>query len=55
MNKKEVEEMARKLRNENAKKWREKNKEKVKEIQKNYWLRKAEKVLAGKSERKGNK
>lgn len=41
----ELEEIARKLRNEKAKKWRDSNKEKVKEINKRYWLNKAKKEL----------
>lgn len=40
-----IEEIARKLRNEKAKKWRDNNKEKVKEINKRYWLNKAKKEL----------
>ena len=40
-----IEEIARKLRNEKAKKWRDNNKEKVKEINRRYWLNKAKKEL----------
>ncbi len=40
-----IEEIARKLRNEKAKNWRDNNKEKVKEINKRYWLNKAKKEL----------
>jgi hypothetical protein len=47
---KELEEIARKLRNEKAKKWRDNNKEKVKEINKRYWLNKAKKVLENKED-----
>ena len=46
----ELEEMARKLRNEKAKKWRDNNKEKVKEINKIYWLNKAKQVLEKKED-----
>lgn len=42
---KELEELARELKNKQAKEWREKNKNKVKEINRNYWLRKAKKLL----------
>ena len=41
----EIEEMARRLRNEKAKKWRDNNKDKVKEINKRYWINKAKKEL----------
>lgn len=41
----EIEEMARKLKNQKAKQWRDKNKEKVKEINKRYWINKAKKEL----------
>lgn len=46
----ELEEIARKLRNEKAKKWRDSNKEKVKEINRRYWLNKAKKVLEKKED-----
>jgi len=42
---KEIEEMAKKIRNQVAKKWRDKNKEKVKEINRRYWINKAKKEL----------
>lgn len=41
----ELEEIARKIRNNKAKEWRDKNKDKVKEINKRYWLNKAKKEL----------
>ena len=41
----EIEEMARRLRNEKAKKWRDNNKDKVKEINKRYWINTAKKEL----------
>ncbi len=44
----EIEEMARRLRNEKAKKWRDNNKDKVKEINKRYWINKAKKELENK-------
>ena len=40
-----IEELARKLRNEKAKEWRAKNPDKVKEINHRYWLNKAKKEL----------
>lgn len=40
-----IEEIARKMRNQKAKEWRDNNKEKVKEINKRYWLNKAKKEL----------
>lgn len=40
-----LEEIARKMRNQKAKEWRDKNKAKVKEINKRYWLNKAKKEL----------
>ena len=40
-----IEEIARKLKNEKAKKWRDKNKDKIKEINKRYWIKKAQKLL----------
>ena len=46
----ELEEIARKLRNDKAKKWRDSNKEKVKEINRRYWLNKAKKVLEKKED-----
>lgn len=44
-NSKELERVAKELKNKNAKEWRDKNKEKVKQINHNYWLRKAQKKL----------
>jgi hypothetical protein len=41
----ELEGVVRKLKNQKAKEWRDKNKEKVKEINKNYWFRRARKEL----------
>lgn len=43
---KELHDLARKLKNEKSKEWARKNKDKIKEINKRYWLRKAEKILA---------
>ena len=43
---KEIYDLARKLKNEKSKQWARKNKDKIKEINKRYWLRKAEKILA---------
>ena len=40
-----IEEIARRIRNQKAKEWRDNNKEKVKEINKRYWLNKAKKEL----------
>ena len=40
-----MEEIARKIRNQKAKEWRDNNKEKVKEINRRYWLNKAKKQL----------
>lgn len=45
-----IEEIARKMRNQKAKEWRDNNKEKVKEINKRYWLNKAKKELEKKEE-----
>lgn len=41
-----VEELAKKLRNQKAKEWARNNKDKVREINKRYWLNKAKKELA---------
>lgn len=46
----DLEELARKLRNEKAKKWRENNKDKVREINKRYWINKAKKQLEEKED-----
>ena len=40
-----IEEIARRLKNEKAKQWRDNNKDKVKEINKRYWIKKAQKLL----------
>lgn len=45
-----IEEMARKMRNQKAKEWRDNNKEKVKEINKRYWINKAKKELEKKED-----
>ena len=45
-----LEDLARKLRNQKAKEWRDKNKEKVKEITNRYWLNKAKKELEKKED-----
>jgi len=42
---KNIEEIARQLRNSKAKEWRDNNKDKVKEINKRYWINKAKKEL----------
>lgn len=47
---KNIEEIARQLRNQKAKEWRAKNKDKVKEINKRYWLNKAKKELEKRKE-----
>jgi len=44
-NQEDLENVIKKLKNQKAKEWRDKNKEKVKEINKNYWLRRAKKEL----------
>jgi len=41
----ELEKVVKQLKNKKAKEWRDKNKEKVKEINRNYWLRRAQKEL----------
>ena len=46
----EIEEIARKLRNEKAKQWRDKNKDKVREINRRYWINKAKKELMKKED-----
>lgn len=45
-----IEEMARKMRNQKAKEWRDNNKEKVKEINRRYWINKAKKELEKKED-----
>lgn len=40
-----IEEIARKMRNQKAKEWRDNNKGKVKEINRRYWINKAKKEL----------
>lgn len=47
---KNIEEIARKMRNQKAKEWRDNNKEKVKEINRRYWINKAKKELEGKED-----
>lgn len=42
----ELEQIARRIRNQKAKEWRAKNKEKIQEINKRYWLKKAKEKLA---------
>lgn len=44
-NSENIEEIARRLKNEKAKQWRDNNKDKVKEINKRYWIKKAQKLL----------
>lgn len=41
-----IEEIARKIRNETIREWRTKNKDKVKEANKRYWEKKAREYLA---------
>ncbi len=43
-----IEKIARDLRNRKAQEWRKSNKEKVKEINRRYWLKRAEKELENK-------
>ena len=43
---KELEDIARKLKNQKSKEWARKNKDKIKEINKRYWLKKAKRILA---------
>lgn len=45
-----IEEMARKMRNQKAKEWRDNNKEKVKEINRRYWINKVKKELEKKED-----
>lgn len=45
-----IEEIARKIRNQKAKEWRDNNKEKVKEINRRYWINKAKKELEKKED-----
>lgn len=42
---KEIEELARQLRNQKSKEWRDNNKDKVKAINQRYWINKAKKQL----------
>ena len=39
-----LQELAKKLKNENAREWRRKNKDKVKAINQRYWINKAKKL-----------
>jgi len=41
----QLQDIAKKLRNEKAREWRLKNKEKIKEINKRYWLKRAKEYL----------
>lgn len=50
---KDLEELARQIKNQKAKEWWDKNKDKVKEINKRYWLKKAKQKIMEESE--GNK
>lgn len=50
---KQLEDMARKLKNERSKAWARKNKDKIKEINKRYWLKKAKEKLAEEKKRGG--
>ena len=43
---KELEAIAKKLKNQKSKEWARKNKDKIKEINKRYWLKKAKEKLA---------
>ena len=47
-----IDEIAKKLRNQKAKEWRDKNKEKIKAINKRYWEKKAREYLSEKKEEK---
>ena len=47
---KNIEEIARQLKNTKVKEWRNKNKDKVKEINRRYWINKAKKELEKKGE-----
>lgn len=49
---KEIERVAKELKNKNAKEWRDRNKEKVKQINHNYWLRKAKRQLEAEKTKK---
>lgn len=40
----ELQKLARKLKNQNAREWRKKNKDKVKLINQRYWINKAKKL-----------
>lgn len=41
----ELEEIARRIRNQQAREWRSNNKQKLKDINKRYWLKKAKEYL----------
>lgn len=41
----QLQDIAKKLRNEKAREWRLKNKEKIKDINKRYWLKRAKEYL----------
>lgn len=42
---KNIEELARQIRNQKAKEWRAKNPDKIKAINKRYWLKKAQQKI----------
>ena len=48
----ELEQIARRIRNQKAKEWRAKNKEKIQEINKRYWLKKAKERLSEENSKK---
>lgn len=50
-NEAELEKKIKELKNAIAKEWRKKNKEKVKEINKKYWIKRAQKELEKKEEK----
>lgn len=52
--KEKLEEIAKNLRNAKAREWRNKNKAKVKEINRRYWLKKAELELSKCKEAENN-
>lgn len=47
---KELEQLAKKLRNKKAKEWRDKNKDKIRAINKRYWEKKALEQLSKEKE-----
>lgn len=46
-----IEQIVKQIKNERAKEWRNKNKEKVKEINRRYWLKQAQKRVHKESEK----